>query len=248
MDQELIYPKQDNLDYFYSMRLFTMSLYELGEIIGSATSEQRQNFAKLTGSAFGSSPETLCNHICYLRSGAFGQLFCNTTWKQIATDVADHAHINWTETLDGRRWKDLKTDEIENAVVTKVFQDMFNKLTQEQKEQFILSMDRNSDDPNLQTFLLTGGAMTAAKVSGFGVYLMASTVLGGLTNALGITLPFAIYMGMSQVIALILGPVGWLTLFGGLAFTLNQPNWHRLTLAVIYTSIIRHELAKSIES
>jgi len=72
--------------------------------------------------------------------------------------------------------------------------------------------------------------MAAAKASGFGVYLMASTVLGGLTSALGITLPFAAYRGMSQMIALAIDPVGWLILFGGLAFTLNQPNWQRLTL------------------
>ena len=81
-------------------------------------------------------------------------------------------------------------------------------------------------------------------ISGFGVYLMASTVLGGLTSVLGITLPFAVYMGMSQMIALAIGPVGWLALFGGLAFTLNQPNWQRLTLAVVYASVIRHTSAK----
>jgi uncharacterized protein YaaW (UPF0174 family) len=51
-------------------------------------------------------------------------------------------------------------------------------------------------------------------------------------------------MGMSQMIALAIGPVGWLALFGGLAFTLNQPNWQRLTLAVVYASVIRHTSAK----
>lgn len=86
--------------------------------------------------------------------------------------------------------------------------------------------------------------MAAAKASGFGVYLMASTLLGGLTSALGLTLPFAIYMGMSQMIALAIGPVGWLALFGGVAFTLNQPTGQRLTLTVIYVSVLRHTPAK----
>ncbi len=63
--------------------------------------------------------------------------------------------------------------------------------------------------------------MAAAKASGFEGYLIASTVLGGLTSALGIILPFAGYMGMSQMIALAVGPVGWLALFGGLAFMLH---------------------------
>ena len=156
------------------------------------------------------------------------------------TDVADHIGIDWLAPLKGRRWKQLETHEIETAVVAKVFQDMLDRLTPEQREQAVMKMKRSSNDPRVDRLLLTGGAMAAAKASGFGVYLMASTVLGGLTSTLGITLPFAVYMGMSQAIALVIGPVAWLALVGGLAFTLNQPNWNRLTLAVIYVSVIRH--------
>ena len=87
--------------------------------------------------------------------------------------------------------------------------------------------------------------MTLGKMSGFGVYLLASTVLGSLTSALGITLPFAVYVGMSQAIALILGPVGWAALAGSTLFMLNQPNWNRLTLAVVYISVLRNSASES---
>lgn len=117
---------------------------------------------------------------------------------------------------------------------------MLEQLSPEQRQKLVMEMRRVPDDPRLESLLLSGSVMTAAKMSGFGVYLLASTILGGLTNALGITLPFAIYMGMSQTIALILGPVGWAALAGGLLFTLNQPNWNRLTLAVVYVSTLRH--------
>ncbi len=117
---------------------------------------------------------------------------------------------------------------------------MLEQLSPEQRQKLVMEMQRDSDDPRLESLLLGGGVMTVAKMSGFGVYVLASTVLGGLTNALGITLPFAIYMGMSQTIALILGPVGWAALAGGILFTLNQPNWNRLTLAVVYVSMLRH--------
>jgi uncharacterized protein YaaW (UPF0174 family) len=217
-----------------------MSLCEFRKIVKAATPEQRHNLGELTGSGFGSDPNTLCNHIRYLRAGSIGQLFWDESWKQVVTDVADYVEIDWLALLDGRRWKQLETCEIENAVVTKMFQEMLDQLPPDQQEKVILEMQRNSNDPSLEGLLLTGGTMAAAKASGFGVYLMASTVLGGLTSALGITLPFAVYMGMSQMIALAIGPVGWLALFGGLAFTLNQPNWQRLTLAVVYVSMIRH--------
>jgi hypothetical protein len=37
-------------------------------------------------------------------------------------------------------------------------------------------------------------------------------VLGGLTSALGITLPFSVYIGMSQMTAVASGPVSGLAL------------------------------------
>jgi uncharacterized protein YaaW (UPF0174 family) len=213
---------------------------EFYEIVKSATKEQRENLGELTESAFGDAPDTLCNHIRYLRAGSIGQLFWHESWKQVVTDVADHIHIDWTAALNGRQWRDLATQDIEAAVVAKVMQNGLEQLSPDQRQKLVLEMRRHTDDPQLESWLLSGGVMTAAKISGFGVYLLASTVLGGLTSALGITLPFAIYMGMSQTIALILGPVGWAALAGGILFTLNQPNWNRLKLAVVYISMLRN--------
>lgn len=215
-------------------------MQEFHRIVGLATEEQRQNMAQLTNSAFGNSPETLCNHIRYLRAGSIGQLFWNNSWKQVVTDVADHIGIDWLSTLKDRSWHNLETQEIETAVVAKLFQNMVEQLSPEQRQQIVMEMRREADDPHLEGLLLGGGAMAVARMSGFGVYLLASTVLGSLTNALGITLPFAVYMGMSQTIAFILGPVGWVALAGSILFTLNQPNWNRLSLAVVYVSTLRH--------
>lgn len=221
---------------------------EFYKIVKSAPKEQRKNLAKLTESGFGDAPDTLCNHIRYLRAGSIGQLFWNESWKQVVTDVADHVGIDWISTLNGRRWCDLETQAIETAVVSKLFQDMLEQLSPEQRQKLVMEMKRDSHDPHLESLLLSGGVMAAAKMSGFGVYLIASTVLGSLTNALGITLPFAIYIGMSQTIALILGPVGWAALAGGILFTLNQPNWNRLTLAVVYVSMLRHSASIEAET
>jgi uncharacterized protein YaaW (UPF0174 family) len=215
-------------------------MQEFHEIVSSASEEQCQNLAEMTNSRFGSSPEILCNHIQYLRSGSIGQFFNTSSWKQIVTDVADHIGINWSETLNGRTWYELSTQEIEDAVVVRQFQNMLERLTPEQRKKILMDLQRESDDPHLESLLLGGGAMLAAKMSGFGVYLLASTVLGGLTGALGITLPFAVYIGVSQTLAFILGPVGWVALAGGVLFSLNQPNWNRLGLAVLYISTIRH--------
>jgi uncharacterized protein YaaW (UPF0174 family) len=213
---------------------------ELYSILKATTHEERENLAALTGSAFGSTPETLCNHLKFLRAGSIGQMFWQASWKQLVTDVADHVGIDWQATLNERSWKDLPTADIEAAIVVRVFQDIFDALSPQQQQELLMSMKRDTDDPNLTALITSGGVMTAAKLSGFGVYLLASTTLGSLTSALGITLPFAVYMGMSQTIALILGPIGWAALGGGLLWALNQPNWQRLTLGVVFITALRY--------
>ena len=221
---------------------------EFYKIVRSANKKQRQTLAKLTDSKFGDAPDTLCNHIRYLRAGSIGQLFWNDSWKQVVTDVADQVGIDWTETLSDRRWHDLEAREIETAVVAKLFQKMLEQLSPEQQQKLVMEMQKDKDDPDFEPFLLAGGVMTMAKMSGFGVYLLASTVLGGLTHTLGITLPFAIYLGMSQTIALLLGPVGWAALAGGILFSINQPSWHRLTLAVVYASMLRYSASGKVKT
>jgi hypothetical protein len=53
-------------------------------------------------------------------------------------------------------------------------------------------------------------ALAVAQGSGFGVYLGATTALGFLSHAVGVTLPFAIYAGMTSTIAFLIGPFGFL--------------------------------------
>ena len=53
---------------------------------------------------------------------------------------------------------------------------------------------------------------------------MASTLVGGLTSAIGLTLPFAFYTGMSSVLSIVTGPVGWIAGLGYVAYTFRNDN------------------------
>ena len=77
------------------------------------------------------------------------------------------------------------------------------------------------------------------QASGFGVYLAATTALGFTTSAIGITLPFAAYTGLSSTIAFVIGPAGWLAagLWG--AWKVTQAEWKKLVPVVLYIASTR---------
>jgi CHAT domain-containing protein/uncharacterized protein YaaW (UPF0174 family) len=83
------------------------------------------------------------------------------------------------------------------------------------------------------------GILTAASVSGFGVYLLATTTLGAISGAAGIALPFAVYTTMMSSISMIIGPVGWIGAGLFAVWQLTGPNYKKLIPAIIYISALR---------
>jgi uncharacterized protein YaaW (UPF0174 family) len=80
----------------------------------------------------------------------------------------------------------------------------------------------------------TLAALAVAQGSGFGVYLGATTALGFLSHAVGVTLPFAIYTGMTSTIAFLIGPFGFLGAGAWLGFQILGPEWPRILRGVLH--------------
>ena len=78
----------------------------------------------------------------------------------------------------------------------------------------------------------------AVKAGGFSAYLAATTALGLLTGAAGITLPFAAYIGLTSSLAVATGPVGIMVIGTWLLWLITRPEWKKLILAIAY--IIAH--------
>jgi len=85
----------------------------------------------------------------------------------------------------------------------------------------------------------TLAALGAAQASGFGVYLGATTALGFVSHAVGVTLPFAVYTGMSSTIAFLIGPVGFLAAGAWLGWSLTSPEWTRITRGLLHIIAMR---------
>jgi hypothetical protein len=78
------------------------------------------------------------------------------------------------------------------------------------------------------------GGLGLAQLSGFGIYEASTTALGFLTHAVGITLPFAAYTGLTSTIAYVIGPAGWLAAGVWGAWRLTQPKWAKIVPGLIY--------------
>ena len=218
------------------------NLPELRALLDRASAEDRANLQRVIGAGFGDSPELLCDHIQFLRAGVIGQFLDNRDYKQLVTDVADHVQIDWPALLRGRQWSDLFAADIEDAVVVTALQKILRELPDEDRRRLAEELGKEAQDPNIIGELLSGGAVVLARLSSFQIYLLATTAVGALTAALGITLPFAIYTALTTGLHVVLGPIGWAAIGISVLFRLNQPNWSKLVPAIVYISYIRHKL------
>jgi uncharacterized protein YaaW (UPF0174 family) len=89
----------------------------------------------------------------------------------------------------------------------------------------------------------TLAALAVAQGSGFGVYLGATTALGFLSHAAGVTLPFAVYAGMSSTIAFLIGPFGFLGAGAWLGSRILGPKWPRIFRGVLHLIAMRAKYA-----
>lgn len=151
--------------------------------------------------------------------------------------------------------KEIKLDTTDAALeiqeiyfLQKLFVDVLSRLPAKERKEFLekqFEMEEISDQANIPGPKLHGqvailGALSVAQASGFGVYLLATTLLGTMTSVLGITLPFAIYTGLTSAIAVIIGPVGWAALGFSILWKLGGPNWKVLVPVLLYIITVEH--------
>lgn len=88
----------------------------------------------------------------------------------------------------------------------------------------------------------TGGAsILVAQASGFGVYQMATTVMGMASSAAGITIPFIGYMALTKTIFLAIGPLGWAALGASVLHKLTKPKYSEMAAIVAWMFLVRNQ-------
>ena len=155
-------------------------------------------------------------------------------YKEIVRDVANHISLDLPEKIS--------VPEAETQIIQQYLKQVLAKLNDKQRGELAAFLEKVAADEG-KSFAKEGGvliALTAAKLSGFSLYLAASTAVGAITGGLGIALPFAFYTTMSSTIAVVIGPVGWAALGLAAVYKLGAPNMKKLLPAVMFIALERN--------
>ena len=135
----------------------------------------------------------------------------------------------------------LTTEQMEDELIGHVWKGIREKLTPEQLQQIEAAV-REQHTHGGATAKAGGdvfAALTAAQLSGFGVYLAATTIVGILTHAVGVTLPFAFYTGMTSALNFVIGPEGFAIMAAVVLAGAARKNWDKIIPFIIYSRAIR---------
>lgn len=201
----------------------------------SSTLQERNNLAAILGMSTSTTPAELMQSlrkagshtvISWIRKG-------HVEYAEVVSDVARKMQV---ETVPQGALAS-----IERQIVAAAFQKALASATAEQRDAMLAALAREQGT-TVKTLVGASGVLVAANLTGFGLYVAASTMLGAMTGALGVALPFAVYTGMSGVIATLTGPVGWAMLAGWAVYRFGSADYKKTVPGVIAVAAVRARL------
>lgn len=142
--------------------------------------------------------------------------------------------------------RDTKNDaDLERYIVSTQFEKMIKKMDKKDREVLELEINKIAEEKygkKNMNLVLSSSGLIAANLGGFATYTMATSLLGGISSAIGVTLPFAAYTSLTSAISIALGPVGLsaLTLWG--IHKITSANIKSTILVVLGIAAIRERL------
>ena len=211
------------------------------QILGGATNQEISNIAAVLA-INGPTPDQIVEKICETGSHGVATLARSMrkgnkyiSYQEVLFDCAKKFGLKVTSRLSNF--------ELEKQMIESGLNQAIKNAPEADRKRLISEIyGQSSTESSIKTAAYGGGAIALANVSGFGLYTAASTLVAGITGAVGITLPFAAYTGMSSLLSLAIGPVGWAALVGYLAYTVGSPNYKKTIPSTLMIATIRIRL------
>jgi uncharacterized protein YaaW (UPF0174 family) len=219
------------------------SLTELFWAYNSKTSAHaKQSTDRLKEKLYGLVPERLKTNIPRPQSAKeLREYGSELSYEYLVREVCKKLNVN------GANIEPIRTLEV--YLIEDLFVQAAARMNAQQRHAFLTSQIHLDDFASVfpQTRVsgpaTTLAALAIAQGSGFGVYLGATTALGFLSHAVGVTLPFAIYTGMTSTIAFLIGPFGFLGAGAWLGFQILGPEWPRILRGVLHLIAMKAKYA-----
>lgn len=170
------------------------------------------------------------DEVCRVGSWTFGEV---KSYGEIVRKLAKKLKIKHKAKDD--------IPKIERAILARVWNNTVAQLTPDQIEQLKAKASEIAAEhgKNLSSEMAGFATLSAAQLSGFGVYVLGSTLLGAINGALGLGLGFGVFTGLSSMISAMIGPAGWALLGAATVVHLGAPNYKKILPIVILAAIHR---------
>lgn len=195
-----------------------------GDLLEHATDEERGNLAVILGVNAGAGPSAIVDAL--RKAGSHGVMSAirggHVPYEEVVKDVARKLGAK----AAGEK---MSAADLEKQAVGAAMEQMLAKASPEERKAMLAELAKGQATSSTGLMTATGG-LVLANLSGFGLYMAASSSLAAITGAVGLTLPFAVYTGLSSVLGVVTGPVGWAALalaaivkFGGAEYKKTVP-------------------------
>jgi uncharacterized protein YaaW (UPF0174 family) len=221
------------------------------DVLEAAGSGRRIELARLLSAKAGADPaprwladelgrvggHTAANIWRGLRSGK-GWRSVGVGYEEVVRDVASSQQIL------------VRADEpvasIEERLIRKAFVKLLEGMSPEDRKAFVerIETEAKLHGKNFGAEAAAGAALIAAEASGFGVYMMATTLLGAVSKGLGLGFGFGAYVGLVQALSVLM-PASLVGLGLWTAYKVGAPNMKRTVPAVLLIAATRLELAEA---
>ena len=167
-------------------------------------------------------------------------LFSTPTWELLVDGLARYLKVHDS---------DVATEVNELYISHAITVRALDRMTPAQRAEFFNhggELDGMMDHAVRRDDRVRGPARAAsvlglANAAGFSLYAASTTAHGFVTHAVGITLPFAAYTGLTSSIAFLIGPPGWLGVGAYAFWKATSVNWKKLAPAIVYVINVRAE-------
>lgn len=152
----------------------------------------------------------------------------------IVCDVASKLGANYN--------KKSSIDEVESAIMMRIMSQAWEKMTNQERQEFLNSMELGTGIESLPKALPVVALQIAIKASGFLAYKLAIIVANAIARAiLGRGLAFATGATLTRGIAVFAGPIGWVITGIWTLLDLAGPAYRVTIPCVVHIAMLRQQ-------